>query len=206
MKKKVVLTMLALQLVLIGTVGCSNNDTPTEASITTEASSDSNAGSEQSQVSGFDFDRAISNITIDGENIYMPTTLNELGEEYTLTDKEEFEHDYGKTEFCVLMKGDKVVASVSQVKNDKLNIRDNPFIEICLENEYSSIEGIKVGDNIEKVKEMYGEPTKFNMDVRPIILGDVYSYEKQEGDNIKFTTNEKGEILRININLKSNLY
>ena len=206
MKKKVVLTMLALQLVLIGTVGCSNNDTPTEASVTTEASSDSNAGSEQLQISGFDFDRAISNITIDGENIQLPTTLNELGEEYTLTDMKECEFDYGTTGTYDLMKGDKVVASVTQLKNDKLNIRDTPFIEFCLINEYASIEGIKLGDNIEKVKEIYGEPTKFHMDVRPIIFGDIYSYEKQEGDNIEFATNEKGKIIKIYTSLKSNLY
>lgn len=49
MKKKAILTILALQLVLTGAVGCGSSNTQTEASTTTEASIDSNTGAEQSQ-------------------------------------------------------------------------------------------------------------------------------------------------------------
>ena len=205
MKKKVVLTMLALQLVLIGTVGCSNNDTPTEASITTEASSDSNAGSEQLQISGFDFDRAISNITIDGKDMHLPTTLNELGDEYTVEDIKDLMGN-GTYTGSLVKKGNEI-ASVALMYNDKTDVRDAvicelAFVKTGIEYGYFSIDGVEAGDNITTVKEMYGEPTKFRMDTRPVILGDSYQYVCEEGKGILYSTNEKGEIINIYVSCK----
>lgn len=123
MKRKVVLIMLALQLALAGTVGCSNNNTQEDVSLTTEASS------EQSQVSGFDFNRAINNVVIDGEKINLPTTLNELGEEYTVNDVLDMEDGYDTAH---LLKNGEEIAIITQVQDDNLDIRGKKFVDLCL--------------------------------------------------------------------------
>lgn len=205
MKKKVVLVMLALQFVLAGTVGCVNNNTQEDVSSTTEVSSDSNANPEQSQVSGFDFDRIVNNIILDGEKIYLPITLNELGDEYAIDDIWDMENGY---DTAVLLKNGKQLALVTQVHDKETDVRDKPFYGISslksgMGNTFISFDGINEGDNIKKVKELYGEPTEFRMDSRPIVLGDVYEYEYTDSDGVRFNTNEKGEIIYMCVSFKN---
>lgn len=67
-----------------------------------------------------------------------------------------------------------------------------------------SIDGISGGDNIENVKKIYGEPTEFRMDkTSSKLIGDIYDYEYNENDGVRFYTNEKKEIISMGISFYS---
>ena len=112
----------------------------------------------------FNIDDAVNDIVIDGKRYKVPTTLEELGESYT-TDFE-FEAKFipevwGKCMASLVFANDKPIMTVytQKGKSDKVEKKDEIFcIQTSEQAGVSNVYGLKVGEKLDSMIELWGEP------------------------------------------------
>lgn len=120
----------------------------------------------------FNIDDAVNDIVIDGKRYKVPTTLKEMGESYTTDLASEalfIPEAWGKCTTSVVYDNDKPVMSVftQRGKNDKVGENDEIFCITALSAKnmgLSTVYGLSVGDKIDKMIELWGDPIETEND------------------------------------------
>ena len=142
----------------------------------------------------FDFEEACKYIEINGKKVDFPFTLNDLGDDYEFVDYDEYVE--GIYSGYITYKGEKIfmmsshetgeLTRNSEINGVHINSHNDDTLSIC---------GLRRGTPIEKVIEIFGEPTYAPEDSVSANYG--YSEEKGLISFTSFTEKQKIYIIHI---------
>lgn len=176
MMKKAVLGVAAMVFAL-GLTGCAEKEEALQSNaaaeeVGEETSTQENDLGEEAAV-GFDLDRAAKNIVLEGKELSLPTTLDELGGGYTMAKSKEVDTYWGSNNIIWdLYYENKHLGDVWTGEATEMDLKTKKIFVISGEDNIEmSIDGISVGDNYSEVKERWGEPVDVQEDIRCYYYG-----------------------------------
>lgn len=195
MKKRVILGILFVNIMfLFGTVGCGNNNTDNKNDVnkvieeTTVNGTDAFSG--EKETAELDFDKAANNIVFNGKDIKLPTTLNELGGDFTVEYKKITEFDDITLESYDVLVNYEVIGRIVQLYEEEKNYKDRIIVGISASGTDMTIDGVSIGDDVGKMFEKWGEP---QIVTEMVTIGNTYTY-KNKSDMVYINTTKDGKI------------
>ena len=182
MKRFITLSLSAL--IMLAALTACGKESPNESAIEQTVSEDStqtidvtesteelsSSSAEETVISHtqgeFNIDDAVNDIVIDGKRYKVPTTLDELGEDYLCKLERETnptDRNWGNCITSVIYNNELPVlgAYTQKNKSDKVDKKDKVFCVYTLDSvENSTVYGLSVGDKLETMLELWGEPTE----------------------------------------------
>ena len=147
----------------------------------------------------FDFEEACKHIEINGKKVDFPFTLNDLGDDYEFVDYDEYVE--GIYSGYIAYKGEKIFTMSCHETGELTRNSEINAVEINSHNDDTlSICGLRRSTPIEKVIEIFGEPTYapedsligyYRYSVKKGLITFSYYTEKKEIDTIKIIANRK---------------
>lgn len=212
--KKILLTMLLSVLTVTAVTGCGDKTDTSQVESSSEQSTensdisevtDGNSESESAAVTGtFDWDTAMSQTTLEGKEIPMPFSVNDLGETYELRvlvnaffGGSGCTADLYNTAYEDSETGEITEKSLGSVSFDYVSAEE--YTDDCkisyFESDELNIQGIQEGVSMELVYDTWGEPHESD-DVA------VYYFNKEQDKMISIYIDDENKIQLMNVDFE----
>ena len=181
-------SLIFVIVVMLALTACGKKETR-ETSKTSNLSQKESVTTDPEAQSGFDMENVINNITFNGKKVEFPLSIENLGEEYSLSDNIVA---YGNNNECVaeiVYKDFRIASIVTRAESIEEINNSTKFYQINIDYTFDAkieVCGVSTGDNIEKVIENFGEPTeKYGEDSTD--NHEIYEYARDEDNMVSFS-------------------